>query len=234
MKILITCAVWKRPEIFQIMTTGLQRMRGLMDSLGIETKVLFILDPTDEANIQHVHAMTETDWNILHTVISNDMPLGERMNRAMLEADGLDWDYMMQIGSDDLITDSGVLALCSYALAGCPFFGFVQIWFVCSVTRQMKQFRTSGTFGAGRMISRGLVEKTHCLWDPRQVSGLDNMMQANVYGACEVHPQIVNTHRAQVFDIKSAVNINAFNKQSRKLYPLDVSLCPELKYVLEL
>jgi len=55
-----------------------------------------------------------------------------------------------------------------------------------------------------------------------------------VYGACEVHPQIVNTHRAQVFDIKSAVNINAFNKQSRKLYPLDVTLCPELKYVLEL
>jgi len=234
MKVLITCAVWKRPQIFEIMTAGLQRMRALMDSLGVDSQVLFIVDETDEQNTLLVDQVASVDPNILHTVISNDMPLGERMNRAMADADGLDWDYMMQMGSDDLITDGGVLSLMAYAFCGCPFFGFRQLYFVDSVTKRMKELLSSNTFGAGRMISRALVEKTHVLWDANQRSGLDNMMQQNVYAATQTMPTVVNTWRPQVFDIKSDVNINPYNKLTKAERPLQVNRCPELKYVMEL
>lgn len=234
MKILITCAVWKRPEIFQIMTAGLQRMRTLMDALGVETQVVFVLDPTDEENCTHVYNMQSTDSTILHTLISNDMPLGERMNRMMFDIDGVDYDYMMQMGSDDLITDAGVLAMMGYAFEGCPFFGFSQIYFVNPKTERMMAIRTPNTFGAGRMISKALIDETRVLWDSNQRSGLDNMMQANVYGATQVMPVIVNTWRPQVFDIKSDVNINKYGKTARKEWPLNYDLCDELKYCREL
>ena len=234
MKILITCAVWKRPEVFQLMTAGLQRMRRIMDTLGVESQVLFVLDETDEENCRHVFNLQQTDCNILFTHISNDMPLGERMNRMMFDCDGMDYDYMMQMGSDDLITDAGVLSLMGYAFEGCPFFGFNQIYFVNPQTEKMKPIRTSNTFGAGRMIYRELVEKTHVLWDANQRSGLDNMMQANVYGATNTMPVVVNTWRPQVFDIKSDVNINKYGKIANQEFPLNYDLCDELKHCREL
>lgn len=234
MKVLITVAVWKRPEIFHIMTAGLQRMRTVMDDLGVDSQVLFILDQTDQENCEHVYDMQRCDHNLLHTVISNDMPLGERMNRAMLDANGLDWDYMMQMGSDDIITDAGVLSLMAYAWSGCPFFGFRQLYLVDSKTKMMKQLLTPNTFGAGRMISRSLVDKTHTLWDANQRSGLDGRMQENVYGATNQMPYIVNCYRPSVFDIKSDLNINNYTKLFKKEVPLNTNLCPELKYVAEL
>ena len=234
MKVLITCAVWKRPQIFEIMTAGLQRMRSLMDTLGVDSQVLFIVDETDEQNTLLIDQMATADANILHVTISNDMPLGERMNRAMDAASGLDWDYMMQMGSDDLISDAGVLALMSYAFNGCPFFGFRQIYFVDSVTKRMKQMLTSNTFGAGRMVSREIYEKTGVFWDANQRSCLDNYMQESIYSACGVMPSVVNTWRPAVFDIKSGNNVNPYNKYLKKETPLNVSMCNELKYVAQL
>ena len=93
MKILILTAFHERPEISKIYWLGIERLRQYFN---INTFAIV----SDSDNLKLAEQSSD---NILFT--SNEQ-LGRKMNHGLSEAMKLQFDYLMHLGSDDLITNN--------------------------------------------------------------------------------------------------------------------------------
>jgi len=92
MKLLVFLAVWKRPEITEICFMGLVRLRK-KSRHPIEAFAVI----SEESMIPLCNK-----YDIKYTFYKND-PVGEKKNHGLTEAMKLEWDYLIEIGSDDLV-----------------------------------------------------------------------------------------------------------------------------------
>ena len=163
MKILIYLAVWKRPEITEICFIGLRRIRknfGFQACAVISEKWAEKL--CREYGIDYVY-----HWND---------PLGRKKNYGLTYALTRPWDYVVEIGSDDLLKNEffdlydwkrDLMCISDFAMMN-------------TADGDCLRMNIQVTpFGVGRAISRRAVEKTvdrglvH-LWPDGLNRGLDN------------------------------------------------------------
>src|SRR5690348_6599448 len=91
-KLLIYLAVWKRPEITELCLVGLNRLK---------THPCFDIDILAVISEESMIPLCEkygVKW-----VMSENRPLGRKKNNGLQEARKFEFDYLMEIGSDDLV-----------------------------------------------------------------------------------------------------------------------------------
>lgn len=146
MKLLVFLAVWKRPEITEICFVGINR---LIRNSQIPIQAFAVI--SEESMI----GLCEK-YNIKWTFYKNE-PVGEKKNHGLNEAMKLEWDYLLEIGSDDLVKDELVQL---YA----PFFGKYDLFgtkdavIINSEDGMCRRLKSDTTYGLGRCISRKALE----------------------------------------------------------------------------
>lgn len=205
MKIHILTALWKRPEITRICFEGIKRL-GLSATVAISEKEMIPL--CDEYGIDYV--------------ITPNRPVGYKWNEGMIQALKHEWDYVMILGSDDIVSDS-LLDLYKPYMGKYYMFGVDSCYFYYKGA--IKKFTgyadsLNMSVGAGRMIHRSLVEDCMPLW-----SNIDRGLDGNSLrlirskGYDEV---VVPLGDSVVLDIKSNENLNAFDNLQGEIVSNDI------------
>jgi len=147
MRILVFLAVWKRPEITEICFVGLKRLKSRfpIEALAVISEETMI--PLCEK------------YGIRWVFYKNE-PVGEKKNYGLNEAMKLEWDYLLEIGSDDLVKDE-LIELYSNYFGKYEYFGTKDAIIIDSATGACRRLKSDTTYGLGRCISRNIIEK-HC------------------------------------------------------------------------
>jgi len=150
----------------------------------------------------------------------HNKPLGKKWNYGLKKAKKLDWDYLQIMGSDDLLSP-GAFDLYKEV----PFQGFLDFYVFDSISKQMAYwrgyniFRAGETIGAGRLISRELVDKLKWkLWVDERNKGLDReltslLKQNNI--PTLGHNLMKNNE--MLVDIKGTENLGSFEKYNTNI-----------------
>lgn len=218
MKILMIVPVYKRPEI----------VRAAYDSIKrLPVERLFIVSPEDQflkENMKTLKSDTIVEY-------SNAM-LGMKHNAGIKFAlDNMEFDYMMNCGSDDLICPTLLDLYKPYMEAEEKFFGIDSCYFFDTLTGNtvyIMNYNEGYPIGGGRMIHRSVIEQMYKekvpLYANQRMSGLDSNSQNRIFDTLGIRPITipVNGHPYLV-DLKSGTNINHFNfYRNRPLTPRTV------------
>ncbi len=144
-KILILLPIWKREKITKIVLGNLKELKK-------------------EYNIEVLCVVSE-QWAKIEAVrhgfkqvfVSND-DLGHKMNVGVKEALEYKWDYLMNLGSDDLINEKLFELYEPFMYDRRSMFGVTSVTFIDSETKEAKEKDYKILIGAGRMILRSVLE----------------------------------------------------------------------------
>lgn len=201
-KLLIYLALWKRPQITELCFKGINRLRQHPD---FEIQVLAVASEPEMLTLCE-------KYNVLVVTHSNE-PLGKKKNFGLQAARGLQFDYMMEIGSDTLVLNELLDEYKNNLIGLHHFFGIGDCAFICSETQACRRVGGASTYGGGRMISRAALEAMDFkIWPDALNRGLDN---ASVFKLAREggfwYRQLKPGAVPLVFDIKSEENIWKFN-----------------------
>lgn len=146
MKLLVFLAVWKRPEITEICFVGLNR---LIKNSRYPIEAFAVI--SEESMIPLCDK-----YNIKWTFYKNE-PVGEKKNHGLNEAMKLEWDYLLEIGSDDLVKDE-LIELYAPNFGKYDLFGTKDAVIINSEDGMCRRLKSDTTYGLGRCMSRKAVD----------------------------------------------------------------------------
>ncbi len=213
-KVLVFTAVYKRHDILELFKKGYDALaeywpeRFSFDLVGI------VSSKEDQEKCRELG---------ISTVFAENKPISDKHNKGLQQVLDRDWDYILQLGSDDVMTP-GALEYYAYAITkGFDVIGTKDLFVIERSTKKCVKVHystsTSRMIGAGRMISRSTIEKlpiTGELWIKGLDSGLDMVSQARLEGLGASFYMITPENK-YIYDIKSDVNIWKFDTFKR--YP---------------
>ena len=173
MKIKVLTALWGRTEITHLFALGIQRLKTEFDLSVTAT----VSTEEDEA-IALYHGFKP--------VFCDNQPLGNKWNEGYRSVKDEDWDALLIMGSDDLISNESLSALVNSKK---PHVGFNSLIFLDSKTGQSykMQYATGRLIGAGRLLLRYACEQVDSL--------------------CKV--QIINTEENEYLTVKQKMRMTA-------------------------
>lgn len=201
-KILIFLAVWKRPEITELCFRGIERLRMHPD---FEIDTLAVISEPEMVDLCR-------KYKINFTIHANE-PLGKKKNAGLHCAREHEFEYLMEIGSDDLILNELLDSYKEFISQGVDFFGIRDAGYICSETGSCRRLATNNaTYGAGRMISRKLLERCNfTLWRDHLSKGLDNFSVFALMKHGVEYKKVKAMDFPGVIDVKGPDNIWPFN-----------------------
>ena len=212
MRILVLTPVWKRPEVVRVFADAFVRSKyDCYWDLGL----LPIISPEDP----YYSILVNIFWNYESTYRINK-PLGAKKNKGLEVALLRKWDYLLELGSDNVMHPKIFDYYKPYIDRGDLMFGFTE-GYVCEPKTKRciwtkNRWNDGMCQGAGRMIHRSVVEKTiykmGSLWEDKSESGLDTESRKrinNAYGRTTNDPleKVVKAPHPMVLDIKTDTNL---------------------------
>lgn len=213
-KLLIYLAVWRRPEITELCFMGINRLRKHPD---YDVQALAVISEPDMISLCNQYGIK---W-LMH----ENLPLGKKKNAGLIAAASYDFDYLMEIGSDDLITDDLLTQYLDY-IGKYDFFGISDAAYIESENGSCRRLTTNkSTYGAGRMISRKVLDAM-CwrLWNDNLNRGLDNDSVRSIESKGFKFYRVPAGNAPGVIDVKSDQNIWKFNYFLGEPYNIDCIL----------
>jgi glycosyltransferase involved in cell wall biosynthesis len=208
-KLLIYLAVWKRPQITELCFMGINR---LMKHPDYDIQALAVISEDEMKPL--------CDRYGINYVYAENTPLGRKKNIGLKHAKEFDFEYMMEIGSDDLVFDD-LLNKYKPFINKNHFFGINDFAFIDTETNLCRRQRNKGYYGAGRMISRYVLESMDfTIWRDDLNNCLDNNSLFNLARKGFLYKQIA-TGEPMVVDIKSPENIWPFNHLIGSRYDIE-------------
>ena len=138
-------------------------------------------------------------------------PLGEKKNYGLSQIKDKDFDFLIEIGSDDLILGE-LFDQYQKFFVKYDFFGICDAAYINSEDLACRRLQSNSTYGAGRAISKKALEKVnYTLWPEKQSRGMDNRSIVRMYKEEIKYWTIPPIDLPCVIDIKSQVNIWPFN-----------------------
>lgn len=203
MKLLVYTAVWKRPEITEICFMGIRRLN---------LPALAVISEVDMIPLCEKYGI---EW-----VMAENSPLGTKKNAGLARAREMDFDFLMEIGSDDLILNELIDQYQKFFVKY-DFFGVCDAAYINGETLECRREISGTPYGAGRVISRKALELVDFnLW-PRANRGLDKYSLNNLYNKGIKYWQIPPIAYPLVIDIKSPVNLWKFSKTRGAPYDIE-------------
>lgn len=207
MKLLFLIPVWKRPQITEICFMGVNRLRAK----GVHSiEALAIIS---EEEMKPLCEKYNIDW-----VFYKNLPLGEKKNFGAKEALKRDFDYLIELGSDDVLKDE-FLNLYTWDF---PVMGLND--FIIMNSKDGKCRRISGKvcgYGTGRSYTRKVVEAGD-IWHGLKNRGLDHSATLNLAHRGIMERRFSSEEPVSI-DIKSEVNLWPYRKIGKE-YSLEDAL----------
>ena len=200
-KILILVPVWKREAITKICFDNLKELQKDFD-----IQVLCIVS-------EQWAKETAFKYGFKFVEASNDC-LGTKMNIGVRKALEYDFDYLMNLGSDDIITKELFKSYYHYFQNDVPFFGPTRLTFVDSEAKETALFDYGIMIGAGRCIKKNEIKKVCAVGEmyDKIKAGLD--MNSMKKFTCSM-TEIENPFNS-IYDIKSNTNIWSYKDFKKK------------------
>lgn len=151
MNILFFLACWKRPEITEICFIGLQRLKAY-DPDRFRVSALAVISETEMIPLCEKYGIK---W-LMH----ENKPLGKKKNAGLNEAFKYDWDYLIELGSDDLVRNELLDLYEPFMKQGLPLMGMKNIVFLNSENGEARQYDSAEVYGLGRCMSRKMLEQS--------------------------------------------------------------------------
>lgn len=136
-----------------------------------------------------------------------NFPLGNKMNKGIEYALRFEFDYLMNLGSDDLIDGRLFELYKPYIEEKRKVFGVNKVTFFDSKTKEVKRFDYKHMIGAGRMIRKDILQKYSPIYTPEKNKCLDDNSASNMYG---VQFNEIDCEDDLIIDVKSEQNIWSF------------------------
>lgn len=234
MKVLIHTLVWKRPEVTEITYKGFDRIQEKLDDAGIDSDVLITSsepDHTAKAILRGYHVLEESNF-----------PVATKFNTAMFHTLEYEWDYLMLMDSNNLLSNQYIEDWIQTAKDGKEFFGLSEFIALQADKKHISKFRTRKSYlhsNVGRGARRDVWEKTAegggFVNHPKNNSNLDGMCTRVVSGAALDGDSRRRTTLARgkydaCIDIKSDEDMHEHSRDMQVAdIPYLIKLFPELK-----
>jgi len=201
-KIVVFTPVWGRHEVLDIWQKGVERIKAFWPEQIKIIPFCMVSNDEDEAKIEEYG---------YEYVRCENKPLGNKHNIGLEALRDIDFDYILQLGSDDLITNEYL----EYALAAMQskidVFGVDRLYFTEIGTEDACKFvlttHKNVLIGAGRFISHKVIKLLDYEMWPHDINrGLDMTSQANI-STFGIFPVVISTADICVLDVKSNTNI---------------------------
>ena len=192
MKTLILTAFHGRPEISQVYWYGIERLKKSFD-----VAVCAVISDNENKMLAKLN---DCDY----IVETENTPHGKKMNTAVDAIINIDFDFVMQLGSDNLISNAGMETNIKY-MDKYKFFGHTNLIMVDSKTKNCKVKKYGNVFGAGRCIAKSILRKAMPLWDNDRERGMDVNSEHSIEGKAGLMPLPISD--TEVIDIKGDENI---------------------------
>jgi hypothetical protein len=211
MKILILVPIWQRPEVTKLWTDGMKWFKT--ENISILT-ILSHEDKFFNENLDLIHK-----YSFDYCIFFNN-PLGRKLNAGIEYAlENFDFDYLMNLGSDDLI-HPGILCLYDVLMKNREqFFGLDKVYFYDKLTRRLALSKPM-LWGAGRMINRDLLDmmknKKEFIYNNGFNRGLDCNSIEKIKTLLGIdYKQVETNDFPYLVDIKTETGLNDFTLQLR-------------------
>lgn len=220
-KILTFTPVWQRQEIFEICLQGIKRLMKY-DPKRFQITPFFVVSESWAAQLLNKHKFAY--------IYHQNQPLGDKKNAGIRYAiNNFEFDYILEIGSDDLITNEWLEVAEPHLLAGVKQFHPCNVYFADIRNGHVGEWTTDKILGLGRFIHRSAIEHVHRnfdLWEPIGRRGMDTFSWRQML-KCGIGNNIINTSgRVLTLDIKSDININQMSAFAPTSKTLDEILAP--------
>jgi len=201
--ILILTPVYKRPEIVKIFLDGFKRLKKHYDKLIL----LCIVSPEDKHRDELIEMIFAAGGDVCEY---SNKHLGEKKNKGLEFAlDWHEWDYMMELGSDNLLNPEIFDLYKPYMDKKTPFFGLNNLYITEWGTKNtifIQKYNVLHTFGAGRMLLNEAI--TIHPWTDELSEGLDTNAMKRLRDRGIKETVIDVGEHPYVLDIKTETNIN--------------------------
>jgi hypothetical protein len=229
MKLGILTAVWQRYEVLEVFKQGIERLK---EHSSIEIEVVAV----GSEGKKSANACKE-----FHYVPFKNKPLSNKWNAGMLKMKELNVDYVLCLGSDDLICNNALDKYIEAMKQGFDFIGLLDCFIYDTKTNDLRFWvgyngvRIGETAGIGRCLSKRLLEHMKYLpWGDGIDRGLDGAMfkqlktinhTQKVFGCLKD-----NIFAVDLKDSQSLTNFSHFTKYP-KFHQEDMfNKLPETKY----
>ncbi len=146
---MIFLAVWQRPEITRICFTGIKRL-AQYDPKRFEVDALAVI--SEESMIPLCEEFG-IKW-----VMHENKPLGRKKNFGLNACMRYQWDYLIEIGSDDILRNEILDLYEPLMIRKTPFFGMKHLAFYDTKNGDCNRINTVDVFGMGRCMERKMLE----------------------------------------------------------------------------
>lgn len=208
-KLAIVTGMWQRQDVFRLFGEGINQLRQ------IHELDIYLIVAGSEGVVSKALAQ---EYQAFYIEIPNQ-PLAEKMNATTLLAKRLNVDYVLCVGSDDIIAPELMHRYIHYMRRGFDFIGITDMYFWDTVSQQAAYWggyrepnRKGNTAGAGRMLSTRIM---HLLgwqpWENRHSKVLDNSMEEKLKQIPHTSATFsIKEHGLYALDIKSETNMTPF------------------------
>lgn len=149
LRILFFIPVWQRLQITEVCYKGLKR---IIEHVGERAQCdVLIVQSEDE----HEELAKRYGFKSTHV---NNHPLGDKFNKGMIAALKLKWDYVVQLNSDDLLSNDLIDLFIGLMNEGHKFASIEKLYIYDTKTHEAQEFHYTLNGCGIRMISREAIE----------------------------------------------------------------------------
>jgi len=210
LRVAICTAVWKRPEIFEMFAKGIHNL--IKNCPDIEFEVIVA---GSEGQKSKSMVLKHEFW---YLEIVND-PLSIKMNSTVMLAKTLNVDYILGVGSDDVITPELMYLYKESMENRVDYIGVLDFYFYDTTSGKSsywggyrEAYRKGHTCGAGRLISKRLLNLWNWQpWEARHSKILDTSIQEKLKHTPHTTKVFsLKQNNVYALDIKSSTNMTPF------------------------
>jgi hypothetical protein len=204
--ILTYTPVWQRPHIFEICLKGIHRLQNYKPK-QFHIQPFFVI--SESSMIQPLQRYGYP------FIFYQNSPLGAKKNAGLhYILKNYKFDYLMEIGSDDLLTNQYLDLVDEYMRAGVPQFCPSNVYFIDTRTGKPGFWETEKILGLGRTISHAALKKLkgRDLWIPQKQRGMDTCSWRMLQKLKITNTIVPVADEVYGLDLKSSVNINQLDR----------------------
>lgn len=208
MKVMIFLCAWKRPEITKACYKGIHRIKKTFAKNGVEADVFVTVSEDYHAEL--------AEQNGFKWIMTDNSPVGQKHHNGLMAAMIEDWDYIMQLGSDDLISDHYIDECCKelgkHHVLGSNYYYFYDI-----ANKEVASIMMKGNApgGAGRFVRRDIIQacidRKGFFWQRHLNKGLDrSSWKAMCWANKDLTWKTLEFNEPILVDIKSKDSMNNY------------------------